>query len=306
MKYFHAIFLLVICLTLSVPIFSQNKDKKNETPLTIKTNLMVLNSKEEYADINSEDIKLLENGVEQKITNLYKKEAANIGIVIDNTGSLRFQLETILQTASLLVRNLREKDQAFTVRFVSKDKIQTAQDWTSNKNLLHRSLENMFIEGGLSAVVDAIKFSADKLIQKKDSSRRSALILISDCEDRVSDNKVNDVLKLLKDNDIEVYVIGLTQEAKAKKASENFAKNLASISGGMAFFPKSTRNNQNEIAKSAQTAIFEIRSQYVIEYVSTNPNTKEKERKLSVQIAGAADGEKRQGFIRPVVNTGEK
>src|SRR5688572_19989018 len=150
MKYFHTIFLLVFCLTLSIPIFSQNKDKKEETSLTIKTNLMVVNSKEEFTDINSEDIKLSENGVEQKITNLYKKEAANVGIVIDNTGSMRMQLETILQTASLFVQNLREKDQAFTVRFVNKDKIQTAQDWTSNKTLLQRSLENMFIEGGLS------------------------------------------------------------------------------------------------------------------------------------------------------------
>jgi hypothetical protein len=74
--------------------------------------------------------------------------------------------------------------------------------------------------------------------------------------------------------------------------------------GGMAFFPKSSRNNQNEIIEAAKTAVFEIRSQYVIEYISTNPNTKE--RKLSVQIADAPDGEKRQGVIRPVVNTGEK
>ncbi len=306
MNYFHTIFLLVICLALSVSTFSQNKDKKGETPLTIKTNLMVINSKEELADIKAEDLKLSENGVEQKITNLYKKEAANVGIVIDNTGSMRFQLETILQTANLFVQNLRERDQAFTVRFVSKDKIQTAQDWTSNKNLLQTSLENMYIEGGLSAVVDAVKFSADKLIKKKDESRRSALILISDCEDRVSDNKINDVLKLLKDNDIEVYVIGFTQEPGAKKSSENFAKNLASTSGGMAFSLKSTRKNKNEIAEAAKTAIFEIRSQYVIEYISTNPNTKEKERKLSVQIIDAPDGEKRQGFIRPVVNIGEK
>lgn len=313
MKFHRTIFLFLVCSLFAFSAFAQDKNKNGDSQITVKTNLMVLDSKEQFAEVKPEDIKIFEDGIEQKVTNLYKKEAANVGIVIDNTGSMRFQLETILQTASLFVQNLRENDQAFTVRFVSKDKIQTAQDWTSNKNLLQRSLENMFIEGGMSAVVDAVKFSADKLIQKKDDSRRSALILISDCEDRASDNKVNDVLKSLKDNGIEVYVIGLMQDLgegfkgkSPKEKSMQFAQNLASISGGMTFFPKNSKKNQNEIIEAAKTIVYEIRSQYVVEYVSTNQKMKDKERKLSVQITDAPDGEKRTAFMRSFINLGEK
>ncbi len=310
MKYFHTIFLLVICLALSVSTFSQNKDKK-ETPLTIKTNLMVVNSKEEFIDVKPEDIKILEDGVEQKVTKLTRKDSLNVGIVIDNSGSLRFQLPAITGTANLIVENLRDKDSAFAVRFVSRDKIQTVQDWTSDKNLLKKEIKNMYIEGGKSAVIDAIKLSADKIGEKKSESTRSALILMSDLEDRDSYYKVADALKSLKDNGIEVYIIGFVQELdgetitrqSVKALAMDFAKNLAAESGGMAFFPKWSKKNQDELIEAAKTIIFEMRSQYVVEYISTNPNTKE--RKLSVQIADAADGEKRIGYIRPTVNISE-
>lgn len=312
MKFHRTILLLIICLSATVFAFSQDKNKKSESPITVKTNLMVLDSKEQFAEVKPEDVKIFENGIEQKVTNLYKKDAANVGIVVDNSGSLRMQLDTILQTATLFVQNLRENDQAFTVRFISRDKIQTTQNWTSNKNSLQRSIENMYVEGGKSALIDAIKFSTDKLIEKKDESKRSTLILISDCEDRDSFYKADDILKLLKDNGIEVYILGFVQDLENGKFGKSpklramdFANSLASISGGMAFFPKSSRKNQDEIVEATQTIIFEIRSQYVVEYISTNSNPKDKERKLSVQVTDTADGEKRKAFMRSVINIAE-
>ena len=313
MKFHRAIFLFIICLISAFPAFSQDKSNNDKAPITIKANLMVLNSNKQLSDVKLEDIKIIEDGVEQKISKLSKKQSLNVGLVIDNSGSLRFQLPAIVGTANLIVENLRENDMAFAVRFVGRDKIQNIQDWTSDKNLLKREINNMYVEGGKSAVVDAIKLSADKLIEKKDESKRNVLILISDCEDRDSFYKAADVLKFVKDNNIEVYVIGFMQDLDAnlvssksvKQKAKDFASSLAFESGGMAFFPNWSKKNQDEILEASKTIIFETRSQYVIEYISSNSNPKTRERKLSVQVADAPTGEKRTAYMRSTINLGE-
>lgn len=314
MKFHRASFLFIICLISAFSAFSQDKSNIDKTPITIKTNLMVLNSNKQLSDVNPEDIKIFEDGVEQKISKLSKKQSLNVGFVIDNSGSLRFQLPAMVGTANLIVENLRENDTAFAVRFVSRDKIQNVKDWTSDKNLLKREINNMYVEGGKSAVIDAIKLSADKLGEKKDESKRSILILISDCEDRDSFYKTADVLKSVKDNDIEVYVIGFMQDLDAnivsssksvRQKAKDFAGSLAFESGGMAFFPKWSKKNQDEIIEAARTIIFETRSQYVIEYISSNSNPKIRERKLGVQVADAPNGEKRTAYMRSTINLRE-
>lgn len=306
-------FSLLICFITATFTFSQDKDK-TQKPIKVRANLMVTDSNNQFVDVKPEDLKILEDGVEQKIIKLSKKEAFNVGFVVDNSGSLRSQFETITGTANLIVENLREKDKAFAVRFVSSDNIRLMQDWTSDKNLLKRGINNMYIEGGQSAVVDALMMSTELFLKKKNDNERSALILISDCEDRNSYYRFEQVLQNLKENDIEAYVIGFTQELdnyrpatgiSPRAKSTEFGKTLATGTGGMAFFPKYSKKKQDEIIEAAKTIVLELRSQYVIEYVSTNSDPKDRERKFSVEIKNTSDSEKLSAFVRPVINIGK-
>ena len=72
----------------------------------------------------------------------------------------------------------------------------------------------MFVEGGQTAILDAVKISADYLANnaRTDGSRSRALILVTDGEDRESGSKIEDVLKLLKENNIRVFVIAMTDD----------------------------------------------------------------------------------------------
>lgn len=315
MKVFCKIFsLLLICLISANHNFSQDKNK-TQNPVKIRANLMVTNSNDQLADVKPEDLKIVEDGIEQKNAKLTKNESFNLGLVIDSSGSMRTQFDTILGTANLIIENMREKDEAFAVSFISSDNIRLAQSWTSDKNLLKRGINNMFVQGGQSAVVDALMTSAEELIKKKNENERSALILISDCEDRNSFYKTEEVLKKLKDNNIEVYVIGFTQELDGyivstgrptRLMASDFAKLLANETGGAAYFPKYSKKKQDEIIEAAKAIVFELRSQYVIEYVSTNSNPKNKERKFSVEIKNAPNGEKLSAFVRPTINIGKQ
>src|SRR4029079_16239087 len=108
-------------------------------------------------------------------------------------------------------------DNAFLIRFISSDKIETVQDVTDDKQLLRDGLESLYVEQGQTAVIDAVYLSAEKLIaQKSDTLHRRALIVITDGEDRNSFYKQEQLFTLLGKSDVQIYVVGLTEELKAK------------------------------------------------------------------------------------------
>jgi len=284
----------------------KSKDNKSGSKFVeVKANLMVLEADGKFADIKLEDLKIYEDGVEQKIEYVTKKEnALNIGFVMDNTGSMRSYLERIAAAGATLVNNLRQQDEAFVVRFVSSDKVEIFQDWTSNKKLLNDGLANMFIEGGRSAVIDGIYLSAEvvKKREKVDHSTRTALILITDGDDRDSYFNRRQLFDLLKGSDMQIFVIGLVGELafeSLQKNSVKFINQLALETGGAAFVLKGkSKKIETELVESIKAILTELNSQYVVGYTSTNQKRDGLARKLTVQIADGAKGEKRQAFIR--------
>src|ERR1041384_1084775 len=69
------------------------KDAKEE-PFEMRLNLTVRNAAGQIVnDVKKEDIKIFEDNVEQKITRFSKKDGKlNLGLVVDNSGSLRMRL----------------------------------------------------------------------------------------------------------------------------------------------------------------------------------------------------------------------
>lgn len=307
----------LLCFALGGPALAQDKSEKNKKdekkPVEIKTNLLALDADNKLVgDLKPDDVKLFEDGVEQRITALTKKETVlNLGIVLDNTGSLRMELDTIIAAARNLTANLREGDEAFVVRFVSSDKITLLRDWTADKRLLARALDESFIEGGASAVVDGLYFATEHLLKRaaeKETPRR-ALVLISDCEDRDSVHRIEEVYKKLEGSGIQIFVVAMTQGIPQpatfggdsgktpKERAESFAGRLAWRTGGTAYFPGAGKSKK-PLAEIMKSLVLELRSQYVVEYASTNPERGKKPRKLTVRIADGANGEKRTGFVR--------
>jgi Ca-activated chloride channel family protein len=112
--------------------FSQNKslkeknEKAEQKTLEVKANVMVLDAENKFIDdIKVEDLRIFEDGVEQKITRFAKRpEKLNLGIIVDNSGSMRYVLNEIISIGKSIVSNLQEDDEAFIIRFVSSDEIE--------------------------------------------------------------------------------------------------------------------------------------------------------------------------------------
>ena len=292
----------------------KNKNEKSGAPVEVKVNVNVLDAAGNAAadDIKQSDLRIFEDGVEQKITYFSKKEnVLNLGFVMDNTGSMRLRLKDTVKNASTVIDALTSNDTAFIARFVSSDKVTMEQDWTADKAKLKRAMNNLYVEGGQSAVIDGLYTSVKEKIQSLaagNPSPRYAILLISDCEDRDSYYNLEQLLALTKDTDIQIFVLAETYDLSnesidlrkgrdSRKYAERLAHTLALRTGGTAFV-FSKEKDKKDVPNALKALVAELRSPYVVGYTSTSRKRDGLPRKLTVQIADDAKGEKRQGTIR--------
>ncbi len=256
------------------------------------------------SNLNESDFKVFEEGQPQHIEFFSKSEVpTNYTMVVDNSGSLRQQLEKVIEAGKILINTNRPNDETSIIRFVGNDKITIEEDFTSKKADLSEALDNMFIEGGQTAVRDAVYLAAQRVTDyeksnKADDRIRRALVLVSDGEDRNSFYSETQLFELLRETSVQIYVIGfvddLDSEAgfikKSPKAkSKAFLERLAADTGGRAYFPASTA----ELPEIARSIASELRIQYSIGYQPPNNVPPGTFRNIKVTVGDSAKGDKR-------------
>jgi hypothetical protein len=158
------------------------------------------------------------------------------GLVIDNTD--RESLDNEIDCGTLLVNGNGPADETFVVRFTNSDNISIVQDFTAQKATLADALGNMFVESGSPAVLDAIYLAAQHFAGQEKVSQfaqgRRALVLIAHGADNDSFYRIDDVLSLLRETDVRVYVTGVSADGEAR----TFLDGLAKRSGGAGLFSR--------------------------------------------------------------------
>lgn len=263
------------------------------------------------SNLAQSDFKIFEDNVPQTIDFFSKSEVpTNYSLVIDNSGSLRSQIEQVIEASKILVATNRPADETSVIRFVSSSKIEILQDFTANKTELNDALDSLFIEGGQTAIIDAVYLAATRVSeyeknQDKNERKRRALVLISDGEDRDSFYTQKQLFDLLKELDVQIYVVGFVNDLEkdgsfikksAQSKAKTFLEKLASETGGKSYFPNSV-SDLNGIAKDIAD---ELRVQYSIGYIPTNDKADGTFRNIKVVIE---DGPNKQKRI-PITKTG--
>ena len=281
--------IFAIVLLLAIPSGTVNAQNDQTVLLTVR---VTDRFRRAIPSIGKEKFQISEDGVAQKIE-LFASEQAPVsyGLVIDNSGSLRTQFEAIIATGMKIVNSNTFEDQAFLIRFVGSDRMEVMQECTSDKRLLISGLQAMYVEGGQTALIDAVYLAAEKLAKLKtsaDKPQRKALIVVTDGEDRQSYYKPDQLFSLLGATDIQVFVIGLTSEVEPKNQARavDFINRLAMETGGRAFFPKSPL----DLEFIGEAIISDIRTEYTVGYVPST-NSPADFHKLQISIAGLATDE---------------
>ncbi len=282
--------------------------------LTINTELVTLNvrvidrNNRPISNVDKEEFHVFENGVPQPIFSFTQEQVPVIyGLAVDTSGSLRPAFNQVLDAAKAIINSNKKGDETFLERFISSDKIETVQDFTSNKDALMDGLDSLYIEGGQTAVIDGVFLAAEHVAEYKkgadDDRRRRALIVVTDGEDRASYYPETQLFQRLREEDVQIYVIGFVNELDAEKGfirkspkekAMSLLNRIASETGGRVFYPQSI----SELPQIADEIVRDLRTQYVISYDPTNKAHDGTYRSIKVTVAEAPGRDHRIALTR--------
>ena len=216
-------------------------------------------------NLDKADFTVFENDKPQKITHFHQEDfPVAIGIVIDNSGSMREKRDAVNKAALNLVRASNPDDQVFVVNF--NDEYYLDQEFTADIKKLQAALEHVEARGG-TALYDAIVASADYLTHSR--LQRKAIFVVTDGEDDASQETLEQAVhKLQQENGPVVYSIGLLGEEKSRRAKRALEL-IAERTGGISFFPP-TLDQVDEISREVA---HDIRNQYTITYAPSTPKS---------------------------------
>lgn len=258
--------------------------------------------------VRQDDFKIYEDGVLQPIGFFSTEEVPiSYGMAVDNSGSMRSQIDKVIEAGKILINTNKPGDETFLVRFIDSEKIETMQDFTSDKERLSDALDSMWIEGGQTAIIDAVYLAAERISTYKKGDdltdrRRRALIVVTDGEDRSSFYKLDQLFAKLREEDVQIFVIGFVNELdkegglirkSPKEKAVDLINRLAKETGGRAFFPNAL-SELNDIAREISS---DLRTQYVIGYYPTNSARDGSYRQIRVAV-NSPQGERRIALTR--------
>jgi Ca-activated chloride channel homolog len=277
---------------------------------TARLRLLAYDDKGHAAALKRENVHVYVDGREQPVSLFEAAETpASYGLVVDNSGSLRSQIGAVVAAAQALADANGPSDETFVVRFVKSENIKILQEFTNERAALARALGGMYVEAGQTALLDAVYLSADYLSKKSRADepgveRRRALVLVTDGEDRASFYNAEQVLKLLREKDVQVFAVGLTA-ALQNQSDSFFSKSkrdkavglldkLTKETGGRVFYAERVgdlRDAVEEITRSLHT-------QYVVGYAQP-PAADNKKHKVEVKASGPGGADKLKVVVRP-------
>jgi Ca-activated chloride channel homolog len=207
--------------------------------------------------LSQNSFSVFEDGLPQAITSFRRQDVpVAIGIVVDNSGSMRAKRGEVNQAVLNLIRASNPDDLVFIVNFSENSYLD--QDFTSDINLLQRALNETSTQGS-TALYDAVVASVRHLRNNPQLDKK-VLLVVTDGQDNMSRDTLQETMRDLEQkNGPTLYAIGLTgQEPQGRQA----LRQLAEGTGGAAFFPSSL----DQVSDITRQLAHDIRNQYVIAY----------------------------------------
>lgn len=235
-------------------------------------------------NLDKKDFTVYEDGKPQTIVSFHHEDIpVDMGILIDNSGSMREKRAKVNQAALNLVRSSNPNDRVFIVNF--NDEYYLDQDFTNNLLKLKEALEKIDARGG-TALYEAVVASADHLA-KYGKLDKKVLFVVTDGEDNASRESLEQAVKQLQEeNGPQVYAIGILGDEEHPRRAKRALEIIAERTGGMAFFPKTL----DEVSQISSTIANEIRNQYTIGYKPTTPRSEGGFRQIKVEAHAKGHG----------------
>jgi Ca-activated chloride channel family protein len=234
--------------------------------------------------------RVFEDKVEQKIEYFAVEDSPlTVGIIFDVSASMGNSLAKAKEAALTFLASGNREDEYFLVQFSDRPKL--VQEFTSDLGRVKASLTAMSAKGATS-LYDAVYLGLEKLRNARNP--RKALLVISDGEDNRSRYSFSDLKHFAAEKDVKIYSIGISSGLGPPISNSLWGasllgdflfgpsqlEELASVTGGEAFFPQSL-NRLDDICKRIAAG---LKTQYSIGYRSTNLTKDGAWRKLNLKL----------------------
>jgi VWFA-related protein len=231
---------------------------------------------------------VLENGVQQQIKQFKREDVpVSMGLIIDNSGSMRDKRTKVEAAALALVKASNPDDEVFIVNFNDEAFLDNphGKDFTNDIQEMEDALTRIDSRGG-TAMRDAIRMSIDHVKEKAHKDKK-VLVVVTDGNDNSSVVSLEDLVKAAQQSEVLIYAVGLLsdEERREAKRAQKALEALAEATGGETFFPRDV----SEVERIATQVAHDIRNQYTIAYTPLNQAMDGGFRQIKVTVKAAGN-----------------
>ncbi len=152
------------------------------------------------------DFRISEEGKRQEVTLFSgERQPLRIAMALDASGSMQKKIRQVERSLRYFIELLEPADQVMVVTF--NDRVRVIQDFTSDRDLLYRVLDQLEPVGG-TALYDAAYEAIQRVARGPAESK--AVVLVTDGVDTTSGTSFNMLRDLARRSEVPVYSIGLS------------------------------------------------------------------------------------------------
>jgi Ca-activated chloride channel family protein len=231
--------------------------------------------------LEKENFTLFDNNIGQTIKYFSSEDAPlTIGIIFDLSGSMSSKFVRARKALTEFLRTSNPQDEFFVVGF--NDRPAVIVDYTSDPDDVEARMVMLKPENR-TALIDAVYLGIEHLRQAK--YERKALLIISDGGDNRSRYTENELRRVVRESDVQIYSIGIFDNYAPTTEEQNGPTLLGEIcemTGGRLFNVGGDVGDLQDIATRISA---ELRNQYVIGYTPSEVKHDGNWRKLKVKLA---------------------
>ncbi len=189
---------------------------------------------------------------------------ATIGILIDNSNSMRPHREIVIGSAVEFLKHSLPRDEMFVMTFNET----VRQAWgpsiagQTNSGRFASAMSRAIVARGMTAIYDGIVAGLDRAASG--THTRQVLIVVSDGDDNASRAGLDEVIGKVRQSDAVIYTIALT-DPLTREGNPGLMRRLARETGGESYQPR----RLEQVAAAFDAIATDVRRAYTIAYEPT-------------------------------------
>jgi Ca-activated chloride channel homolog len=232
--------------------------------------------------LDTDNFRVFEDNIEQELVTFSAEDVPiSIGVIFDFSGSMANKVAKAREAALQFFKTANPQDEFFLVSFNERAEL-TSAFTNSVEDLQSRMM--LTAPKGRTALLDAIYLGLSQMRGARNAKR--ALLILSDGGDNHSRYSENDIKRLVKEADTQLYAVGIFDPLGYRNRTPeelngpSLLSEVTEMTGGRVFAVEKL----DELPDITSKIGMELRNQYVIGYRPSNKAHDARWRKVKIKL----------------------